>query len=74
VILRVGLLVVGLLLCVFLSVGAVQSWSALGAGESAVPGETPTVVEAVIFTFFALFSAAAAVAGVIGIARMRRRD
>lgn len=79
-ILRIGLLVLGVILFFFLAWGAVSTWITVftdGAGTS-VPtsgpgsdsGETPAVVGAIVFTIFALLAGAAAI--VSGYALVKR--
>lgn len=83
-ILRVGLLVIGVLLFAFLGWGAVSTWATVfaeGAG-TAVPtsgpgsdsGETPAIVGAIVFTIFALLAGAAAVVAGYSLAARRRED
>ncbi|GAB3603736.1 hypothetical protein [Microbacterium aureliae] len=79
-ILRIGLLVLGALLLVFLGWGAVSSWITVFAegagtavdtsGRGTGSGETPAIVAAIIFTVFALLAAGAVAASV---AMLRRR-
>ncbi|MFB8145838.1 hypothetical protein ACFC1W_03735 [Microbacterium sp. NPDC056003] len=81
-ILRVGLLIVGALLFVFLAWGAITTWITVfseGAGTSidvSGPGndrgEGPALVGAIVFTLFALLAGAAAVVAGVALAKGRR--
>ena len=82
-ILRVGLLVLGILLFVFLGWGAVSTWVTVFAEGPSTPiptsghggddrGEGPAIVGAIVFTVFALLSAAAVVVSARAIAEVRR--
>ena len=81
-ILRVGLLIVGALLFVFLAWGAISTWItgfSEGAGTSIVVsgpgndrGEGPALVGAIVFTLFALLAGAAAVVAGVALAKGRR--
>lgn len=80
-ILRIGLLVVGLLLFVFLGWGAISTWITVfteGAGTSidvSGPGndrgEGPAIAGAIIFTIFALLAGVAAVVAGYSLAKGR---
>lgn len=80
-ILRVGLLVLGVLLFFFLAWGAVTTWITVfteGAGtaiDTSGPGsgsgESPAIVGAIVFTVFALLAGAAAVVAGYSLAKGR---
>ncbi|MDT0185085.1 hypothetical protein Q9S36_33380 [Microbacterium sp. ARD31] len=80
-ILRVGLLVVGLLLLVFLGWGAISSWVTVftvgpdaplsASGRGTGEGETTALVGAIVFTVFALLSAGAVLASAYVLRRRR---
>jgi hypothetical protein len=82
VILRIGLLVLGVLLFVFLGWGAISTWitvftegadTSVGtSGPGSGSGEAPAIVGAIVFTIFALLAGAAAV--VAGYALAKRRS
>ncbi len=81
-ILRIGLLVLGILLFVFLGWGAVTTWITVfteGAGTSVSTsgpgsgsGESPAIVGAIVFTIFALLAGAAALVAGSALAKERR--
>lgn len=81
--LRVGLLVLGIILFVFLGWAAISSWvTVFSEGASEVvdsnriggqSAETPALAAAITATAFALLSALAAVVAGVDLARRRRR-